>query len=121
MFDKLEAVESRYEELTKQISDPEIIANQVEELESFVFNNCYKIKSITLGKNINKIEPGFKAWGVPNTNKIIKAATAINPSNLLPILKVRIFASCLSKVLYSLIILLTALGIPAVAISKKSP
>ena len=48
-----------------------IIANQVEELESFVFNNCYKIKSITLGKNINKIEPGFKAWGVPNTNKII--------------------------------------------------
>ena len=30
MFDKLEAVESRYEELTKQISDPEIIANQVE-------------------------------------------------------------------------------------------
>ena len=30
MFDKLEAVEKRYEELTKQISDPEIIANQAE-------------------------------------------------------------------------------------------
>ena len=30
MFDKLEAVESRYEELTKEISDPEIIANQAE-------------------------------------------------------------------------------------------
>ncbi len=30
MFDKLEAVEERYEELTKSISDPEIIANQVE-------------------------------------------------------------------------------------------
>ena len=30
MFDKLEAVEKRYEELTKTISDPEIIANQSE-------------------------------------------------------------------------------------------
>ena len=30
MFDKLEAVEARYEELTKLISDPEIIANQTE-------------------------------------------------------------------------------------------
>ncbi|MEI3401176.1 MAG: peptide chain release factor 1 [Clostridia bacterium] len=30
MFDKLEAVEARYEELTKMISDPEIIANQTE-------------------------------------------------------------------------------------------
>ena len=27
MFQKLEAVEKRYEELTKLISDPEIIAN----------------------------------------------------------------------------------------------
>ena len=30
MFDKLEAVEARYEELTKMISDPEIIENQTE-------------------------------------------------------------------------------------------
>ena len=30
MFEKLEAVEKRYEELTKMISDPEIIANQAE-------------------------------------------------------------------------------------------
>ena len=30
MFDKLEVVEARYEELTKMISDPEIIANQSE-------------------------------------------------------------------------------------------
>ena len=30
MFDKLEAVEARYEELTKLISDPEVIANQTE-------------------------------------------------------------------------------------------
>ena len=30
MFDKLEAVEKRYEELTKIISDPEVIANQSE-------------------------------------------------------------------------------------------
>ena len=30
MFDKLESVEKRYEELTKMISDPEIIANQAE-------------------------------------------------------------------------------------------
>ena len=30
MFDKLEAVETRYEELTKMISDPEVIANQAE-------------------------------------------------------------------------------------------
>ena len=30
MFDKLDAVEKRYEELTKMISDPEIIANQAE-------------------------------------------------------------------------------------------
>ena len=30
MFDKLEAVEKRYEELTKDISNPEIIANQAE-------------------------------------------------------------------------------------------
>ena len=30
MFDKLEAVEKRYEELTKMISDPEVIANQTE-------------------------------------------------------------------------------------------
>ena len=30
MFDKLDAVEKRYEELTKMISDPEIIANQSE-------------------------------------------------------------------------------------------
>ena len=30
MFDKLEAVEARYEELTKLISDSEVIANQVE-------------------------------------------------------------------------------------------
>ena len=30
MFDKLESVEKRYEELTKLISDPEIIANQSE-------------------------------------------------------------------------------------------
>ena len=30
MFDKLEAVEKRYEELTKAISDPEVIANQTE-------------------------------------------------------------------------------------------
>lgn len=30
MFDKLEEVEKRYEELTKMISDPEIIANQAE-------------------------------------------------------------------------------------------
>ena len=28
MFEKLEAVEKRYEELTKEISDPEVIANQ---------------------------------------------------------------------------------------------
>ena len=28
MFDKLEVVEARYEELTKLISDPEVIANQ---------------------------------------------------------------------------------------------
>ena len=30
MFDKLDAVEKRYEELTKMISDPEIISNQTE-------------------------------------------------------------------------------------------
>ena len=30
MFEKLEAVEKRYEELTKLIADPEIIANQAE-------------------------------------------------------------------------------------------
>ena len=30
MFEKLEAVEKRYEELTKMVSDPEIIANQAE-------------------------------------------------------------------------------------------
>ncbi len=30
MFDKLEAVERRYEEITKMISDPEVIANQSE-------------------------------------------------------------------------------------------
>ena len=30
MFEKLEAVEKRYEELTKQIADPEVIANQAE-------------------------------------------------------------------------------------------
>ena len=30
MFDKLETVEARYEELTKLISDPEVIANQTE-------------------------------------------------------------------------------------------
>ena len=28
MFNKLEAVEKRYEELTKLVSDPEVIANQ---------------------------------------------------------------------------------------------
>lgn len=28
MFDKLEAVEQRYEEVTKMISDPEVISNQ---------------------------------------------------------------------------------------------
>ena len=30
MFDKLEVVEARYEELTKLISDPDVIANQAE-------------------------------------------------------------------------------------------
>ena len=30
MFEKLEAVEKRYEELTKLIADPTIIANQAE-------------------------------------------------------------------------------------------
>ena len=30
MFQKLEGVEKRYEELTKKISDPEVIANQTE-------------------------------------------------------------------------------------------
>ena len=30
MFDKLEVVEARYEELTKMIGDPEVIANQAE-------------------------------------------------------------------------------------------
>ena len=30
MFDKLELVEKRYEELTKMISDPEVISNQSE-------------------------------------------------------------------------------------------
>ena len=30
MFEKLELVEKRYEELTKQVSDPEVIANQNE-------------------------------------------------------------------------------------------
>ena len=30
MFEKLEAVEKRYEELTKLISDPKIIENQTE-------------------------------------------------------------------------------------------
>ena len=30
MFEKLEAVEKKYEELTKIISDPEVIANQTE-------------------------------------------------------------------------------------------
>ena len=29
MFEKLEAVEKRYEELTKLIADPDIISNQV--------------------------------------------------------------------------------------------
>ena len=56
-----------------------------------------------------------------NRKRIIKAATAIKPSNFLPIWKVLIFASCLPSVLYSFIILLTALGTPAVAISKKCP
>ena len=30
MFDKLESVEARYEELNTKISDPEVIANQAE-------------------------------------------------------------------------------------------
>ena len=30
MFDKLESVEARYEELNTKISDPEVIANQSE-------------------------------------------------------------------------------------------
>ena len=30
MFEKLEAVEKRYEELTKIISDPDVISNQAE-------------------------------------------------------------------------------------------
>ena len=30
MFEKLEAVEKRYEDLTKLISDPEVIAKQAE-------------------------------------------------------------------------------------------
>ena len=30
MFEKLEAIEKRYEELTKEISDPELISNQAE-------------------------------------------------------------------------------------------
>ena len=30
MFDKLELVEKRYDELTQMISDPEVIANQTE-------------------------------------------------------------------------------------------
>ena len=30
MFEKLEAVEKRYEELTKMIADPEVISNQTE-------------------------------------------------------------------------------------------
>ena len=30
MFDKLDSVEKRYEELTKLISDPEVISNQSE-------------------------------------------------------------------------------------------
>ena len=30
MFEKLEAIEKRYEELTKEIADPDVIANQVE-------------------------------------------------------------------------------------------
>ena len=30
MFEKLEAVEKRYEELTKMISDPEVISNHTE-------------------------------------------------------------------------------------------
>ena len=30
MFDKLESVEQRYDEITKLISDPEVIANQTE-------------------------------------------------------------------------------------------
>ena len=30
MFDKLEDVEKRYDELTRMISDPEIISNQTE-------------------------------------------------------------------------------------------
>ena len=30
MFEKLEAVEKRYDELTKMIADPEIISNQSE-------------------------------------------------------------------------------------------
>ena len=30
MFEKLEAVEKRYEELTKLIADPEVISNQAE-------------------------------------------------------------------------------------------
>ena len=30
MFEKLEAVEKRYEELTKLIADPDVIANQAE-------------------------------------------------------------------------------------------
>ena len=30
MFDKLEAVEKRYDELTKMIADPEVISNQSE-------------------------------------------------------------------------------------------
>ena len=28
MFEKLEAIEKRYEELTKEIADPELISNQ---------------------------------------------------------------------------------------------
>ena len=30
MFDKLDAVEKRYEELTEMISNPEVISNQAE-------------------------------------------------------------------------------------------
>ena len=92
MFNKLDAVERRYEELNKLISDPAIISNQSEwskmmkehsDIEEVVlkYREYKKVKS-----NMEYI--GYSGIEVGNTSKTSKSVIICNDKNLKEQLKI---------------------------------
>ena len=73
MFDKLDNVEKRYEELNKLISDPEVIANQ-NEWKKLITNSTIYSKKV--GRRTNLI---WNSWMANNALQRYFSSIGISP------------------------------------------